>query len=339
MSAVDSNNRAVVPNYLTGLPRISGILVRGWDVPLLFVMETHVLSGNKAEQLEEWATGQRFSFCDEFDRNELGVNGFLNAIDDWQAGTNLISGRYRGVDIQMFDMKQCLSSRDHEGHRSTSYPTRTAILVVRPDRVTEAGVSLRHRGGIMQFFGISIGAVSFSTEGGFPEDQEVLAQFNRDYFAAGSVFGTATEPGTTPDFIGIELLRSLLESDGWSLEVGESHIAFYCDRRVIPIEERSDALEQVCEFVQRLESGQSGSPKIVATAVPNTGLMGVFFPMLWLFGGAVCGMFATFALFATLMFSVEKMETWMVLLFPIVGLPMMAGGAFLGSKLRNRVTK
>lgn len=301
-----------------------------------------MLTGQNAEQLREWATHQGYSYQDELDSRELQVDGFLQATDNWNKGANLIQGEIRGLEFVLFDMQQISTSRDSEGRTRTSYPERTVILFPKPRQIQETDVRFLNRGKMMQLLGVDMGNLRFAfadgSSGGFPEDQQAIQDFNRDYYAMSDEFEiTENESKQTPDWISLDLLRKLQEGPGWSVEIGKSQVAIYRSNNVIPVDQRSESLEELHEIHALLDSRPSNTQRLTMTRSNRSVFASIIGPMMWIMGGAVVGMILTAAIYASLFILADnKLPKIMLLSFPIVGLAFMVGGAFTAVKLKRK---
>lgn len=295
----------------------------------------HGLSKKHTAAIEELAGQNGFAFEPYFERNELGTHATPNAIKVWDKGENLVKGRLGGLEFQMFDMTKTVSSRDADGHRTRSTSTETVILFENARslptmdfRSSKGALSLVNFAGQM--------GLAFSMEGGFPEEREVVADFNETYYVSGDGFGAGPEPREAPGCVSLDLCRQLHAGRGWCVEVSESHIAMLVSNKLLPAAERLACLEEACDLVALLQSGGSSSSKMMVRELAGVGITMLAKGLLWPFGGAVVGMMGTLLVFGAIFMTLEKPPTWLIFLFPLVGMAMMLGGVLLGLKVGNR---
>ncbi len=292
----------------------------------------------RADQIRSWAEANGFEYSAEFDRNELGVDQYLQALHNWESGENLVTGTHQGVPFRMFDMTESVRSRGAEGPVTTTRRSHTVFLFPVQLEV-DGNVQFVRRATLFRMVGLlGLEGIRFSTDPLYADESTRLAEFNELYLVLGDAFGEEPLAQNTPALpcISHELIRRLLETRGWTMDAAPGWLAVVVSGVLLPVEELPACLDEAVELRELIVRGEKSNPPIRMRGSGRPRMTGVFGRMGVLFVGAACGMFATVALFGGMFMLVKKPPAVMVLLFPVVGLPLMVLGAVLAGKLAAR---
>ena len=144
------------------------------------------------------------------------------------------------------------------------------------------------------------------------------------------------------DMVSLEFIRQIGIRPGWSVECGGTHVAFWTDRVFRP-QDRMTRVDEVDRLMTTLERGdqQQGTMRLVASGAGAPQEMSMSFSGMgtsgigWPIGGAIGGMFGSFAIFGVVFFTLIDKAPWIVFLWPFFGMACMVGGFVLGMKIRN----
>lgn len=289
---------------------------------------------NRRIEFRSLADSNGFDYVPEFDRNGLGVTKPFSLFDGWVSGANLVRGRFGPIPFQLFDMSRTVTSRDTDGGTTTSTMNKTAVVVENRTKLPELRL-LASRGIAAGLFNLAgrVG-LEFGPDGGFPEDAQVVREFNHSWFIESDQLEAGMEFRETPDGISLKLVKDLVSGRGWSVEVSGDHILIHLDQKLAPAGELQNVLSEVQTLVELLQSRES--PRLCVRRLPPVGVSTLFGSLVWPFGGAVLGMITTMVVFGTVFAVLGEMPTAAILAFPFVGMALMAGGALLMVTLRNR---
>ena len=289
------------------------------------------------------------------DRNDLRLTGSLQIFDNWTEGTNYGRGEVGRTSVQMVDVRTVRSSssmgsggRRHRGNESTTV-NQTVFLLPASERPFPTLSILRKRSSIMAMFGHKGMEFHARNDAASEPDRRTLEEFRTNYLVTqGLVLKSnraAEDSGEAAslfermqEMIGLPLLRQLLMTGQWNLEFCPSHVAIWKAKKLIRPNEVAQQLQEVVELHRAILDG-CGDHSETRLEVQGSAKMeidasfGQFIPLA---AGGCVGMFLAFVIFLPIFFLFADKHQWIVFLWPVFGMAMMAGCAVAGSRLSRR---
>ena len=289
----------------------------------------------RREAASQFAHSNGHEFQPEFDRNELGRVSDINVFEGWTHGANLVRGRLGSHSFQLFDMRKVVTGTDSEGRPTSSTHDHLCVLVENTHAVPEVRLTAS-RGAVSKIFSLAsrIG-VEFEAQSTFREDTQVVSQFNKDYFAAGTGFEAGTEFRDTPGAVSLSLIKDLQSGRGWSIEATGNHILLHIKHKQAGNDDLVTIFMEAKDLLDTLQDPPRSGAGLMVRNLPPVGVGGMLGIVIWPFVGGVIGMLLTMIIYAGIFFAFKDLPTAVIFSFPVVGLVLMAGGALAMAKIRN----
>lgn len=314
-------------------------------------------SSRRREAMESAAGMLGLSYRGGVSRNSLNLQGPLCLFDDWDEGTNLISGEFDGIPVQIFDFVKTRTSRVQSSSSSgdnTVRENQTVFLLELPE---DYGVPVQILRGkallwMMQAFGLS--GIEFQLEGSLAaeEDRTVLQKFNRDYLVlhgavdgghrdgqAARTLSSAAEEHLRrlETLMGLPLVKRLAEGRGWSIEVGRSHVAIWMQKTRLKPQQIPECLAEVTALHRLLLEGDAHSGmRLSASGQATVSLQNSGSQIAVLAVSGCLGMVLAFGMFVPVFFMFADRAPWIVFVWPFFGLAVIALSVFIGTRLASK---
>lgn len=294
------------------------------------------------------------SFEATITKSELEQARALRTFDHWDQGLNMMRGVVDNVEVSIFDLhkKIGLKRRIGENQKPVKAVCHTVFLFELP-RSSEFRMQLLRKqdvaSNLTNFMGYE--GVRLDVDGikASDADCQLIEQFNRDVMVTqGWVEGTS---GTSSDLIeqeaflegveqhiGLELMRRLLSSEKWNLELGESHIAIWQQNKLQQPSSIQNLLRKAHEIYRLLSSGSDMGRGANLNASGETSLSNEiqFKRFAWIAGGGFLGMVIAFAVMIPLLILFSNEYPWLLFAWPVTTILLIVGGIRCAVAIQNK---
>ena len=309
---------------------------------------------NRRLSMESAAVLLGLSFESSVTKSGLGRPHSLRVFDHWDQGLNLMQGVVNNMEVAVFDLhKKIGSNRQMGGTRhTTSREERQTVFVFQLPRSSEFRMQLlRKRDLSFQRRMMGYDGVKISPDGDTASEavRELVQQFNRDVMVtqgwSDGTIRTSTDLIAPEGFlagvekyVSLKLMRHLLSSSGWNLELGESHVAVWMQNRLhapSAIRHLLSEAQEICRLLSvNTESGRG--TKLTASGVTSVGEEMAFKSFAWIAGGGCLGMVTAVVVMIPLFLLSAETSPRLVVAFPVVSLVLMIVGVRIAVVLRNK---
>ena len=294
------------------------------------------------------------SFEATITKSELQQARALRSFDHWDQGFNMMRGVVGNVEVSIFDLykKIGLKRRIGENQKPVKEVGHTVFLFELP-RSSEFRMQLLRKQDVASTLTSFMGyeGVRLDADGikGSDADCQIIEQFNRDVMVTqGWVEGTS---GTSSDLIeqeaflkgvkqhiSLELMRYLLSSEKWNLELGESHIAIWQQNKLQRPSSIQNLLRESHE-IYRLFSSESEMGRGAKLNASGESSLPDEIPLkrfAWIAGGGFLGMVIAFAVMIPLLMLFSKEYPWLLFAWPVATILLVTVGIRCAVAIQNK---
>ena len=301
------------------------------------------LTTKRSNQLEAAGSMLGLKFGETLSKKSLSIKGRLPLFDHWDEACNLLEGTVDGIQLQVFDYASVVTRRSAPGKDNSTQRDQQTVILIPFDNDSGPSFSMRRRNSLFSISSL-LGFDGLSFEGDQTlsiDDQDQIRQFNENYLvmqpngeATGSSNGAKSQQ--IADQISLSLLKKLLDGQGWSLDVCESHAVFWVNSKRFKPGELSQVINESLQLFPDLASGNSTGPSLRVSGEPNLSGPISFTNFGPVIASGCFGMVLAFGLFVPIFFMFAEQAPWLVFVWPFFGMVIIAICVLLGSKIARK---
>ncbi len=309
---------------------------------------------NRRLSMESAAGLLGLSFESSVTKSQLGRPHSLRVFDHWDQGLNLMRGVVNNMEVAIFDLHKKIGSNRRIGETShkTFREERQTVFIFQLPRSSEFRMQLlRKRDLSFRIRMMGYDGVKINPDGDTASEavRQLVEQFNRDVMVTQGWSDRAVSTSAdriAPEvflagvekYVSLKLMRHLLSSAGWNLELGESHVAVWMQNKLqapSAIRHLLSEAQEVCRLLSVNTASDRGT-KLTASGVTSAGEEIPFKSFAWIAVGGCLGMVTAVVVMIPLFLLFVETSPWLVFAFPVTAMVLMIVGVRIAVVLQNK---